>query len=1169
MIKDKFYFKPFLWYDNDRDTPNGKRYFIIGFGHNKNNKPEAIVIENYEPFMILLFPDGIRDTDCDIKAPSIFRTLKKLLSRDDHAPTSYTLEARQPLYYYTEKRQICMKIRFKSTDALRHCCNLVKKSPIIINDGEQIFMQIVPTELKISNIIKFHTERKIKQSEWIVVSNSTYNGIDHNNYTSLPEHKVSWQDITLASPEMIHELGVTYPSIFIFDGEMNSHKIKAMPNPTNVKDIIFMTGILFAKYNQAIKLYDIEEYCVVVTPLTEEQLGQIYGTKLIKISDKKYVVERDDKRIVRLMIFNDELLAIEFVEDLIIKLDPDGFLGHNSNGFDWNYYNKRKVRKMKTWKNISRINNFVVTMENLRWESSAYSNQNLYFPICPGRIAWDTLFMTKRDYRLDSYKLDFLGQYFMGIGKTDHSPQQIFDACQNPNPHTMIETIIYCMRDVWVTWGLFCHLHFELNYTQLSNIMGVPKFDLFSRGMGVRTRTQVYKKCFEKGYYLNSRNSVEKESMVGGFVFDQDAGTYEFVMIFDFSGLYPSVQRWKNLSHDTLVHPDDKSVPLEKYNVIEWEDKYGKHSNKFIKSEVKRGLLPAIQDELAEERNAEKRLMKNYPEGSTSYIIHDKTQNGLKTSMNSIYGGCGQSLGDLYCIEVASSITALARNLIQSAANHVITTYNAKIVYGDSVTGNTPILVKIGNDIQIKTIEELFHTSDLIINIDESTDKTYKYITNTKVWTNKEWTNIKNIMRHATNKRIFRIMTKTGYVEVTEDHSLLNDKEIEISPKDIVIGETRLLQYYINSMLKKEKHNNYSFSYTSQKEAAEKYLTMRHFGYNVGVQYIDGKYIVNTIDYNSTDENVVHTIKEIKYNSNIYVYDLTTENHHFQAGIGNIIVHNTDSIMIQVPGVTAHNILEIGHKIEKDLNTNVFEYPIKMEFERAFRIMYSLAKKLYAALTLDKNNPDALNEDNFYSKGLITSRRDRCLFIRRLYHDLLVMVLKMTDPYVILQHAIEEVERLLNGQVPLDDLVTIKKLGKDYKNPNVPLAIYARHLQEVGLIVQAGDRLDYVYVKHNEPAQGHHWEDTGLYKASLTDPDPNKRLELDYILYLESQVVTQLDQIFHTAFPKLFPVRFFDHLPKKLKHNYPHLVQQHVEQVPVHINNLIAEILEEYIIKGK
>ena len=47
---------------------------------------------------------------------------------------------------------------------------------------------------------------------------------------------------------------------------------------------------------------------------------------------------------------------------------------------------------------------------------------------------------------------------------------------------------------------------------------------------------------------------------------------------------------------------------------------------------------------------------------------------------------------------------------------------------------------------------------------------------------------------------------------------------------------------------------------------------------------------------NSQRKNT-HAIKKI---TNIsysgFVYDLTTENHHFNAGIGNLIVHNTDSV---------------------------------------------------------------------------------------------------------------------------------------------------------------------------------------------------------------------------------------------------------------------------------
>jgi hypothetical protein len=31
-----------------------------------------------------------------------------------------------------------------------------------------------------------------------------------------------------------------------------------------------------------------------------------------------------------------------------------------------------------------------------------------------------------------------------------------------------------------------------------------------------------------------------------------------------------------------------------------------------------------------------------------------------------------------------------------------------------------------------------------------------------------------------------------------------------------------------------------------------------------------------------------------------YVYDFTTENHHFSAGIGTIVVHNTDSVFLRL-----------------------------------------------------------------------------------------------------------------------------------------------------------------------------------------------------------------------------------------------------------------------------
>ena len=78
-----------------------------------------------------------------------------------------------------------------------------------------------------------------------------------------------------------------------------------------------------------------------------------------------------------------------------------------------------------------------------------------------------------------------------------------------------------------------------------------------------------------------------------------------------------------------------------------------------------------------------------------------------------------------------------------------------------------------------------------------------------------------------------------------------------------------------------------------------------------------------------------------------YVYDLTTHNHHFQAGIGNIIVHNTDSIFVELgeeicpmDGLDEATVLakaqEVGEMISASITTH-FRAPNDLEYEKTFK----------------------------------------------------------------------------------------------------------------------------------------------------------------------------------------------------------------------------------------
>lgn len=108
----------------------------------------------------------------------------------------------------------------------------------------------------------------------------------------------------------------------------------------------------------------------------------------------------------------------------------------------------------------------------------------------------------------------------------------------------------------------------------------------------------------------------------------------------------------------------------------------------------------------------------------------------------------------------------------------------------DSVTADTPLLLRtIGRGIEIKTIDNI--VSDWTM---KPNGKEYG-TTYFQIWTENGWTNIKNVIRHKVKKSIYRVLTHTGVVDVTEDHSLLNMDADKITPKECIIG-TELLHNY-------------------------------------------------------------------------------------------------------------------------------------------------------------------------------------------------------------------------------------------------------------------------------------------------------------------------------------------------------------------------------------
>ena len=123
---------------------------------------------------------------------------------------------------------------------------------------------------------------------------------------------------------------------------------------------------------------------------------------------------------------------------------------------------------------------------------------------------------------------------------------------------------------------------------------------------------------------------------------------------------------------------------------------------------------------------------------------------------------------------------------------------NFQCQYMDSVTKDTPIIIRENENIKILRIDESADNEDWYVDNNVVTSWGYKEFVdcnNIQIWTSLGWRNIRKLVRQKTEKDIYRIRTKHEIVDVTEDHSLINKNREIIKPCDLEIGEEFLHNY--------------------------------------------------------------------------------------------------------------------------------------------------------------------------------------------------------------------------------------------------------------------------------------------------------------------------------------------------------------------------------------
>ena len=368
-------------------------------------------------------------------------------------------------------------------------------------------------------------------------------------------------------------------------------------------------------------------------------------------------------------------------------------------------------------------------------------------------------------------------------------------------------------------------------------------FYLYTQGQQIKVFAQVYKKCYNDNIVVENEGYDVKddEHYTGAHVFDPIPGMYEKVVPFDFSSLYPTTIIAFNIDYSTLV--DDESIPDNECHVIEWEDHIGcehdttiratkpkyimctKRKYRFLKEPM--GIIPTLLTNLLNARAKTKREIKDLKnkksQNETLLTTLDKRQQAFKVSANSMYGAMGVRRGFLPFPPGAMCTTAMGRKSLEKAAKILQEKFKGKLVYGDSVTGDTPLLVKCDDNIFIIYIEDLGDKWTEYPQFKLENNAKQQTITNYQVWTSTGWSKIRRVIKHQTCKQIYRINTHCGCVDVTEDHSLLSETHNQIKPKNLELQVTKLLHNYPVFSERGEKLEillNYNISRTiDEKEA--------------------------------------------------------------------------------------------------------------------------------------------------------------------------------------------------------------------------------------------------------------------------------------------------------------------------------------------------------------
>jgi DNA polymerase elongation subunit (family B) len=730
-----------------------------------------------------------------------------------------------------------------------------------------------------------------------------------------------------------------------------------------------------------------------------------------------------------------------------------------------------------------------------------------------------------------------VAQHFTGDKKDDLTPADIFRMhAQGPEERAVVAR--YCIQDCALVSDLVQKLNTLPNAIGMADVCLVPTSYIFLRGQGCKILSLVAKRCRLDGFALPELRRQEAEGYDGAFVLNPRIGVYldTPVAVLDFASLYPSSMIATNLSHDTMLaddQPDPEGLEVEAVSFV-LRDKAGNErevTKRFVQAgpnDEHEGVLPRTLKVLLSNRASVRKQMKTVDDPFQRAVM-DGMQLAYKVTANSLYGQLGSATSDICCVEIAASTTAVGRSMLIKLKDFVENERRGEVVYGDSVADYTPVFIRHHCKVELITVEDVAFR----IGLDAwapcadagREGKEFIELEGVEVWSDMGWSRAHRLIRHrlAPHKRMLRVTTGSGVVDVTDDHSLLRPDGTIVKPNELKVGdllmhadvpELPVSDEELHGELQVLDCGRSVVAVADQLSAARIFSMASTAGHTLSVgsgSVLGCETVLKFFEPSASD--AVKSVVELPSRGFQQVYDFTTDNHHFSAGVGRIVVSNTDSCMVTFPRecdqLKGKDAVAATIKAAQDCSDEflkIIKKPQKAEYEYVFWPFVLISKKRYVS-NVYETDPYAKPKQKFM--GVVLTRRDNAPIVKRIFGGVIDRILNGADIADAVAFVKQVLAELVAGEVPLSELIVTKNLGSEYADPDrIAHAVLARRMAErdPGSAPAVGDRVPYVYVVNDTKG--------ALQGDRIEHPDHLNGAAIDYSFYITNQVMKPVAQLF-------------------------------------------------------